>query len=118
MLIRAMSTFEGGVNLGTAQYIDAYQRTKFWSIVQNNPNSHLLLALGGGLGVLPELTLNVPPQYGHTGSPFGHEVGEVDINYVDAQIGNYMTQHPQIQFASPLSLGFSHLAAICSASST
>ena len=52
---------QGGIDLGTTQYIDAFQRGNFWSIVQNNPNSHLLL--GGatqGVTVLPELTLNVP----------------------------------------------------------
>src|SRR5271165_6417951 len=89
---------QGGVDLGHTQYIDAFQRGNFWSIVQNNPNSHLLL--GGataGVTVLPELTLNVPAQYGKTGSPFGHLVGEVDINYFDGQISTYMTQQPQIQ---------------------
>ena len=51
------------MDLGHTQYIDAFQRGNFWSIVQNNPNSHLLL--GGptaGITVLPELTLNVPAQ--------------------------------------------------------
>jgi len=89
---------QGGVNLGTTQYEDAFQRGNFWSIVQNNPNSHMLL--GGptaGISVLPELTLNVPSQSGHTGSPFGFLVGEVDINYFDNQISNYMTQQPKIK---------------------
>jgi len=89
---------QGGVDLGHTQYIDAFQRGNFWSIVQNNPNSHLLL--GGpnsGVTILPELTLNVPSQSGHTGSPFGFLVGEVDINYFDNQISSYMTQQPKIQ---------------------
>ncbi len=89
---------QGGVDLGHTQYIDAFQRGNFWSIVQNNPNSHLLLGgLTANLTVLPELTLNVPSQYGKTGSPFGFTVGEVDINYFDGQISTYMTQQQQIQ---------------------
>src|SRR5271157_2849353 len=89
---------QGGVDLGHTQYIDAFQRGNFWSIVQNNPNSHLLL--GGataGVTVLPELTLNVPAGSGHLGHPFnGHAAAEVDINYFDNQISAYMTQHNQI----------------------
>jgi hypothetical protein len=89
---------QGSVNLGHTQYIDAFQRGNFWSIVQNNPNSHLLL--GGStasVSLLPELTLNVPAQYGQTGSPFGYQGGEVDINYFDTQISAYMLTQPQIQ---------------------
>ncbi len=85
---------QGGVNVGTTQYIDAFQRANFWSVVQNNPNSHLLL--GGPnahIQVLPELTLNVPSNDGHLGTPFGHQVAEVDINYFDAQISSYMSQN-------------------------
>ncbi len=90
---------QGGVDLGHTQYIDAFQRGNFWSIVQNNTSSHLLLGgLTARLTVLPELTLNVPSQYGKTGHPFnGHLAGEVDINYFDGQISTYMTQQQQIQ---------------------
>src|SRR5271167_881613 len=84
---------QGGVNLGTTQYIDAFQRGNFWSIVQNNTNSHLLLGgASAGVTVLPELTLNVPAQYGKVGSPFGFSVSEVDINYFDTHISNYQAQ--------------------------
>jgi len=89
---------QGGVNVGTTQYVDAFQRGNFWSTVQNQPGYHVLL--GGAtthVSVLPELTLNVPAGSGHIGSPFGHQVAEVDINYFDAQISNYMTQHNIIQ---------------------
>jgi hypothetical protein len=88
---------QGGVNVGTTQYVDAYQRADFWSIVQNQPNYHVLL--GGPTAhvtVLPQLVLNVPAGSGHTGQPFGHLVAEVGINYFDAQISNYITAHPQI----------------------
>ncbi|HZP24962.1 MAG TPA: hypothetical protein VFB04_16070 [Terriglobales bacterium] len=85
---------QGGVNVGTTQYIDAFQRANFWSIVQNNPNSHLLL--GGPtshITVLPELVLNVPSGSGHQCSEFGITVACVDINYFDVQINNYIAQN-------------------------
>ena len=85
---------QGGVDVGTTQYIDAYQRANFWSIVQNNPNSHL--KLGGPTSrvqVLPELTLNVPSGSGHQCTEFGVHVACVDINYYDTQINNYMAQN-------------------------
>jgi len=88
---------QGGVNVGTTQYIDAYQRANFWSIVQNNPNSHLLL--GGPTAhvtVLPELSLSVPAGSGHQCTEFGVHVACVDINYIDAQINTYIAQHPTI----------------------
>ena len=85
---------QGGVNVGTTQYIDAYQRASFWSIVQNNPNSHLILSgPSAGVRVLPELTLNVPANFGKQGNKFGVQVALVDINYFDAQISNYMAQN-------------------------
>ncbi len=74
--------------------MDAFQRANFWSTVQNKPNYHVLL--GGPTAppqVLPELTLNVPSGMRSQGSPFGHEVAEVDINYFDTQISAYMTQN-------------------------
>ncbi len=60
---------QGGVNVGTTQYVDAFQRGNFWSTVQNQPNYHVLL--GGPtahVSVLPELTLNVPSGSGHIGT--------------------------------------------------
>jgi hypothetical protein len=87
----------GGTDVGTTQYEDAFQRGNFWSIVQSNPNYHTLL--GGPTAhvtIMPELTLNVPSGSGQIGNPFGHQVAEVDINYFDTQISNYMTQHSQI----------------------
>jgi len=91
---------QGGVDVGTTQYIDAYQRANFWSIVQNNPNSHLLL--GGPsarVTVLPELTLNVPSGDGHQGTEFGVHVALVDINWYDIQVSNYMAQSGVINSA-------------------
>ncbi len=92
---------QGGVNVGTTQYVDAFQRANFWSVVQNESNYHVLL--GGPTArvtLLPELTLNVPSGSGHIGSPFGHQVAEVSINYFDNQINAYMNQHTQINPAT------------------
>ncbi len=73
---------QGGVNVGTTQYIDAFQRANFWGTVSTNPNSHLLLSPT----VLAEQTLSPSKTYGKTGSEFGFTAGLVDINWFDAQI--------------------------------
>src|SRR5215813_1136467 len=59
---------QGGVNVGTTQYVDAYQRANFWGTVKTHTSSHLLL---GGPTVTAEQTLSPPSAYGTTGSPFG-----------------------------------------------
>ncbi len=73
---------QGGVNLGTTQYIDAFQRANFWGTVKSKPNSHLLL----NPIVLSEQTLSPTRTYGKTGSPFGFTAAEVDINWFDSQV--------------------------------
>jgi len=85
---------QGGVNVGTTQYIDAFQRANFWGTVQSNSNYHLLL---GGPTVLAEQTLSPPSSVGTTGSPFGHLAGLVDINWFDAQIQSIISRFSQIQ---------------------
>jgi hypothetical protein len=72
----------GGVNVGTTQYIDAYQRANFWGTVSSHTNSHLLLSPT----VLAEQSLSPSRTYGKTGSPFGFTAAEVDINWFDAQL--------------------------------
>ena len=73
---------QGGVDVGTTQYIDAFQRANFWGTVKTDTNSHLLLSAT----VLAEQTLSPSRSYGKTGSPFGFTAGEVDINWFDAQL--------------------------------
>src|SRR5450755_978633 len=85
---------QSGVNVGTTQYIDAFQRMNFWGTVKSKPGYHLLL---GGPTVLPEITLNPPSAKGKTGKPFGFTAGEVDINWFDAQINANIAATPQIQ---------------------
>ncbi len=79
---------QGGVNVGTTQYIDAYQRANFWGTVQTNTNSHLLLSTT----VLAEQTLSPPRNSGKTGTVFGFTAALVDINYFDAQIPNLISK--------------------------
>lgn len=85
---------QGGVNVGTTQYVDAYQRANFWGVVKNNPNYHVLL---GGPYVTGDITINVPTRYGTIGSPFGQQVALVDINWLDAVIQYIISKVPQIQ---------------------
>lgn len=79
---------QGGVDVGTTQYIDAFQRANFWGTVQSNTNSHLLL----GATVLAEQTLSPSRTYGKTGSVFGFTAAEVNINWFDAQIPNLISK--------------------------
>jgi hypothetical protein len=84
---------QGGVNVGTTQYIDAFQRANFWGVVKTNSNYHLLL---GAPTVLPTVTLSPSARLGRTGTPFGHTVAEVDINWIDAQFETIITHNLQI----------------------
>ncbi len=85
---------QGGVDVGTTQYIDAFQRANFWYFVSAHPTSHLLLA---GPTILKEQVLTVPAGYGHTGYAFGIKAAMVDINWFDAQLGTIMTALTKIQ---------------------
>ncbi len=80
---------QGGVDVGTTQYIDAYQRANFWGTVKSHTNSHLHL---GGPTVTAEQTLSPPSRYGATGKPFGFTAGLVDINWFDAQLPAIITR--------------------------
>jgi hypothetical protein len=54
---------QGGTNVGTTQYIDAYQRANFWGTVSTQTSSHLLLSPT----VLAEQTLSPSSSFGKTG---------------------------------------------------
>jgi len=79
---------QGGTNVGTTQYIDAFQRANFWGTVKTDTSYHLLLSPS----VLAEQTLSPPRTYGTTGSPFGFTAGLVDINWFDAQLPSLITK--------------------------
>src|ERR1022692_4525416 len=72
---------QGGVDVGTTQYIDAFQRANFWGTVKSNTNYHLLL----GATALAEQTLSPSRTYGKTGSPFGFTAGGGGTNPVYSQ---------------------------------
>jgi hypothetical protein len=74
---------QGGTDLGTTQYEDAFQRAALWGEVQSNTGYHVLL---GTPTIEPEISLTVPAADSGTGSPFGQKVALVDINYFDAQV--------------------------------
>jgi hypothetical protein len=82
-----------GVDLGSTQYIDAFQRGNFWGQVSSATGYHLLL---GTPKVQPVLTLNVPAADGKVATEFGVRVGLADINWFDAQLQSYITAHTTI----------------------
>lgn len=79
---------QGGVDVGTTQYVDAFQRGNFWGAVKSDTNSHLLLAET----TLAEQTLSPSRTYGKTGSVFGFTAALVDINWFDSQIPNLVSK--------------------------
>ena len=87
---------QGGTNLGTTQYIDAYQRGNFWSTVgTKNKNYHVLL---GTPTVLTEQSITVPASQGSVmNNPFASgKVGTYDINAYDAQVQTFIKKFKQI----------------------
>jgi hypothetical protein len=79
----------GSVDVGTTQYLDAFQRANFWSSVSANPGYHILL---GGPTVEAVQTLSVPSNKGKEGSAFGVTVALVDINWFDAAVQTLITK--------------------------
>lgn len=76
----------GGVDFGSTQYINAFQRANFYGV--GHAGFGLLLS---GPTVKPLVTLNVPKRSGKTGVVFGFNAGLVDINYFDAQLHTLLT---------------------------
>ena len=74
---------QGGTNVGTTQYTDAFQRANFWGIVHTQTGYHLKL---GGPKVLPIQTMSPPKADGALGNAFGvNPAGLVNINWFDPQ---------------------------------
>jgi hypothetical protein len=74
---------QGGVGLGTTQYIDAFQRASLWGTVSTHRHYHLLLSQPT---LEPLQTLTVPPASGTVSTISGTQVIVADINWYDAQI--------------------------------
>jgi hypothetical protein len=85
---------QGGTDLGKTQYIDAFQRGNFWSVVKKNSNYHVLL---GKPTVLPEQTINCNTGDCTVGPQFGKIVGMMDINHFDGIVQGYLAKFTQIQ---------------------
>ncbi len=83
----------GGVDMGTTQYVDAFQRGNFWGTVKTKTGYHVLL---GKPTILPTLTLTVPAADGAVANEFGITVGTADINWFDGQLQSYISKHTQI----------------------
>ena len=95
-LFQSNVTFvQGGTNVGTTQYIDAFQRANFWSSVSGNSLYHVLL---GTPTVLPEQTIVVPIQDGMVeANPFGAgNVGTMYVNDFDSAVQGFISKLTQI----------------------
>lgn len=85
---------QGGTDLGTTQYLDAYQRGNFWSSVSTlHPTYHVLL---GTPTVLAEQTIHVKPSQGLVVSAFGVTAGLMNIDDYDAIVQGYIASFAQI----------------------
>lgn len=91
LLTRSVNFQQGGVNLGTAQYIDAFQRGNFWSSVSTNRQYHVIFS---NPTVLGERTIRVPVQDGNVqANPFGSgNVGTMYVNDFDTDIQAIMAK--------------------------
>ena len=87
---------QGGTDVGTTQYIDAFQRGNFWTNVMTNTNYHVLL---GAPTVLPEITVNVPSSQGALGtSAFGPPgtLGIVSFNWFMGQAPTWIAANSAV----------------------
>jgi hypothetical protein len=85
-LFKSVPFVPGGTHVGTTQYVDAYQRANFWNKVSTGaPDYHVLL---NAPTIVAARTLNVPINQGHTVAGPGSRIGEVDINWFDAQLNS------------------------------
>jgi hypothetical protein len=86
---------QGGVKVGTGQYIDAFQRANFWSSVSTNTNYHVVFV---NPTVLPEQTITVKLTDGKViTNPFGaNPAGEMYVNDFDKQVVRMIANLPQI----------------------
>jgi hypothetical protein len=79
-LLKKVAFTPGGTNVGTTQYVDAFQRANFWSQVSTtSPNYHVLLA---PIQVKPLQTITVGAAGTTVAGPCAR-IGEVDINFFD-----------------------------------
>ncbi|MFY9559043.1 MAG: hypothetical protein WAQ52_02305 [Terriglobales bacterium] len=88
-LLKKAAFMPGGTNVGTTQYVDAFQRANFWSIVSTtSPNYHVLLS---PVQMKPVQTINVGANGQTVAGPCAR-IGEVNINFFDNIAMNLLTQ--------------------------
>lgn len=79
-LIKKAAFTPGGTNVGTTQYMDAFQRANFWKIVSSSaPNYHVMFK---PIQMKPVQTINVGANGFTVAGPCAR-IGEVDINFFD-----------------------------------
>lgn len=91
-LFNPVSLVSNGVNVGTTQIIDGFQRAEFWKYA-NGTNYHVLLSASGA----PKL-IDVTAPSGSTAvagvcSGSNHDIGEIDINAYDSLIRSIAGQY-------------------------
>ena len=80
----------GGTSIGTAQYVNAFQRAEFWKFAQPtgiNPNYGVTLSFK----TLKPVTINVPGAQAAEFGPIGcgnHRIGGANINWLDPHLQN------------------------------
>lgn len=84
---------QGGTDLGRTQYVDAYQRGNFWSLVSNYTNYHVLL---GDPQHLIEKRIVVAPEDGRIGKIHGVTVGFMDLAKFDDKLKDVIQKSNQI----------------------
>jgi hypothetical protein len=106
-ILQSASFNFGGTNVGTTQYIDAFQRANFWA-VDNHNTYHVLL---GPVQTLAPVVIDVPAANGlalATTSlgppPFCAPLGIVDINWFDAYIDQVVLPELAAQGVNPSNL--------------
>ena len=79
---------QGGTNLGTLQYVDAYQRAALWRTASTEVNYHVAL---GQPTIRPTQVVAVPGTQGTVETAFGQQVIVANINWYDSVIKPMLT---------------------------
>jgi len=88
-LIKKVAFTPGGTNVGTTQYMDAFQRANFWNFVSTvSPKYHVMFK---PIQSKPVQTIFVTPSAGTTVAGPCARIGEVDINFFDTIAMNLLT---------------------------
>jgi hypothetical protein len=94
---KGLNFTQGGTDVGTTQYTDAFQRANFWQSVHLKANSGYHVLLGHPI-VLKEQTITVPKSLGGVfNNPFGTGiVGTYDMTAFDKKLQAFMKSFSQI----------------------